>query len=264
MVLSHCYGVMKYTLVFVNLIFWVLGLTAVVFGTWMLVDQTFILSLTQEQHNYYAGLYITLAAGALLLIVAFLGCCGAFRESQCMLVGFFSCLLVVIVAQIAAGAWLYTNRDGIEPLVQASFMNTVKDEYGQIDHRTQTVDSIQENLQCCGASGPNDWASSKYGSSTGPISLTVSSPKNDYIVPESCCKVKDTNLCNTARKIKVGGFVPPEIYSKGCVNELRNVFSSQGYIVLIVIIVLCVVELISVIFSLILCCAIGSSDRYKA
>lgn len=92
----------------------------------MLVDHTFILSLTQEQHNYYAGLYIILVAGALLLIVAFLGCCGAFRESQCMLVGFFSCLLVVVVTQIAAGAWLYTNRDRIEPLVKTSFMSTVK------------------------------------------------------------------------------------------------------------------------------------------
>ncbi|XP_057323195.1 CD9 antigen-like [Microplitis mediator] len=264
MVLSQCFGVIKYTLVFVNLIFWVLGLTAVGFGTWMLVDHTFILSLTQEQHNYYAGLYITLVAGALLLIVAFLGCCGAFRESQCMLVGFFSCLLVVVVTQIAAGAWLYTNRDRIEPLVKTSFMSTVKNEYGEIEDRTRTVDSIQENLQCCGANGPSDWTSSKYGNSNGPLSLTVSSPKNDYIVPESCCKVKDTKLCNDARKIKIGGIVPPEIYSQGCVDKLSDVFSSQGFFVLIIIIILCVVELIGLIFSLILCCAIGSSDRYKA
>lgn len=112
--------------IFLFFFFKALGLTGVVLGTWMLVDQTFMVSLTQEQSNYHAGLYIMLAAGGLLLIVSFLGCCGAFRESRCMLVSFFSCLLLVVVAQIAAGAWLYTNRDRLEPLVKTAFTNTIK------------------------------------------------------------------------------------------------------------------------------------------
>lgn len=102
------------------------GLAAVVLAIWMLTDQTFLVSLAQEQHNFNSGLYILLAAGLVMLVVAFLGCCGAFRESQCMLVGFFSCLLVVIVAQIAAGVWLYTNSDRLEELVKTSVINTVK------------------------------------------------------------------------------------------------------------------------------------------
>lgn len=31
------------------------------------------------------GVYILIAAGALIMVVGFLGCCGAIRESPCML-----------------------------------------------------------------------------------------------------------------------------------------------------------------------------------
>ena len=106
--------------------FQVVGLAAVVVAVWILTGQTFLISLAEEQPNLNAGLYILLAAGILMLIVALLGCCGAFRGSQCMLVAFFSCLLVVIVAQIAAGAWLYTNSNRLEELVKSSVISTVK------------------------------------------------------------------------------------------------------------------------------------------
>lgn len=92
----------------------------------MLTDKTFLVSIAQEQQNYNAGLYILLVAGILLFIVALLGCCGAFRESRCNLIGSFSCLLVVIVGQIALGAWLYANRDRLEDLLKSNVINTIK------------------------------------------------------------------------------------------------------------------------------------------
>ncbi|XP_043267055.1 CD9 antigen-like [Venturia canescens] len=264
MVLSECYGIVKYTLVFVNFIFWALGLTTVVLAIWMLVDQTFLVSLAQEQQNYNAGLYIMLAAGSLLLVVSFLGCCGAFRESQCMLVGFFSCLLVVVVAQIAAGAWLYSNSDRLEGLVKSSVISTVKNEYGKIESRTQTVDAFQSGLECCGATGPADWAGSKYSQSSG-LSLTVSTDSNNYYnIPASCCKVKDSAGCNLSRRVKVADVVSSDIYGEGCVDKLANALKSQAFTILAVTIGIGILELIGLIFALILCCAIGSSDRYKA
>lgn len=52
----------------------------------MLTDPTYVVAMAQDQNNYFIALYIFLAVGAVLVIVAFLGCCGAFKESQCMLV----------------------------------------------------------------------------------------------------------------------------------------------------------------------------------
>jgi hypothetical protein len=92
----------------------------------MLVDQTFLITLSQDQSNFYAGVYILLIAGILMFIVSFLGCCGAFKESQYVLVSFFSCMLIVIVAQVTAGAWLYLNSDRLEELVKSSIHTSIK------------------------------------------------------------------------------------------------------------------------------------------
>ncbi|XP_015597599.1 CD9 antigen [Cephus cinctus] len=264
--LSGCYGLIKYILVFVNLIFWALGLTTVVLAIWMLTDSTFLVSVTQEQDNYNAGLYILLAGGALMLIVAFLGCCGAFRESQCMLVGFFSCLLVVVVAQIAAGAWLYNTSDRLEALVTNSVMNTIKKEYGIIESRTKTVDAFQSGLQCCGAKGPSDWVGSSFAEKdpTSPIKLTVSAVATQYPIPRSCCKLGDDTACEAILKINVADIPNPGIYNEGCINKLVEVLKSQGCIILGVTIGIGILEFLCLIFSLVLCCAIGSPDRYKA
>jgi hypothetical protein len=52
----------------------------------MLVDPTFMISLAQEHQNYQYALFILLGIGVLLVLLAFCGCCGALKESQCMLV----------------------------------------------------------------------------------------------------------------------------------------------------------------------------------
>lgn len=265
--LTGCYGVIKYILVFVNLIFWAFSLTTVVLAIWILTDPTFLVSLAEEQHNFYAGLYIMLAAGAVMLVVAFLGCCGAFRESQCMLVGFFSCLLLVMVAQIAAGAWLYANSNQLEDLVRSSVTNTIKNEYGVIESRTQTVDAFQSGLGCCGATGPENWAGTEYARryfSDSTVAVSVNDSKNDYRIPESCCKDKASMMCRITRNLKVGDFVSPAMFSEGCMDKLVDALKSQSNIVFGVTIGVGILELFSLIFSLILCCAIGSSDRYKA
>ncbi|XP_015510806.1 CD9 antigen isoform X1 [Neodiprion pinetum] len=262
--LSGCYGVIKYLLVFVNLIFWAVASATVILAIWMLTDPTFIVSLAQEEHNYHAGLYILLAAGVLMLIVAILGCCGAFRESQCMLVGFFSCLLVVIVAQIAAGAWLYTNSERLKQLVEASVANTVKSEYGVISSRTATIDAIQSDLSCCGVTGPSNWAGSQYVQKdrAGGIKIGVTADNSYYRVPLSCCKDKGSPNCQDA--LKPGDEIGSVIYEEGCLNKLVDALVRHMSIVLGVTIGAGILELLGLIFALVLCCAIGSSDRYKA
>lgn len=104
----------------------IVAVSAIVLGTWILTDKTFLVSIAQEQHNYNAGLYILLAAGILMLIITILGCCGAFRESRCNLISFFSCLLVVIIGQIALGAWLYAHKDRLEELLKSNVISTIK------------------------------------------------------------------------------------------------------------------------------------------
>jgi hypothetical protein len=52
----------------------------------MITDPTFYVRMAQDESSYHTGIYIFLAVGVLMFVVGFLGCCGAYRESPCMLV----------------------------------------------------------------------------------------------------------------------------------------------------------------------------------
>lgn len=59
---------------------------------------------------------------------------------------FFCCLLVVIVAQVAAGAWAYHNRDKLDAMIRLSVKNTVQNEYSVIDSQTNAFDTFQQHV----------------------------------------------------------------------------------------------------------------------
>lgn len=57
---------------------------------------------------------------------------------------FFCCLLLVLTAEIAAGAWGYYNNDKLEVVFKNTIKHTVSHEYGQIPSRTFAFDSFQQ------------------------------------------------------------------------------------------------------------------------
>uniref|UniRef100_A0A182UHC6 Tetraspanin n=1 Tax=Anopheles melas TaxID=34690 RepID=A0A182UHC6_9DIPT len=188
MAIKGCCSVVKYLVVLVNLLFWVVGFLIVSLAIWMLSDPTFLISMTQNETNYTIGLYIFLVVGGLMLVVAFLGCCGAFKESQWMLTSFFCCLLMVLVAELAAGAWAFQNSDKLDNVVRSAVKEAVQTQYGVIPMRTATLDAIQKHYKCCGAEGPNDWQSSAFNNAERPTpSIEISNQPTIYKVPETCC-----------------------------------------------------------------------------
>ena len=61
-------------------------------GVWVKVDSGSLLGILEDVPDAPAGLsqlvnvaYLLIAVGAVLLVIGFLGCCGAIKESRCML-----------------------------------------------------------------------------------------------------------------------------------------------------------------------------------
>lgn len=46
-----------------------------------------------------------------MMAVGFFGCCGAMRESQCVLGSFFTCLLVIFAAEVTTGVFAFIGKD---------------------------------------------------------------------------------------------------------------------------------------------------------
>ncbi|PSN32979.1 CD9 antigen [Blattella germanica] len=234
----------------------------------MLTDQMFLSSVSaaQDESSYFTGLFIILAVGILMFFVAFLGFCGALRESPCMLMTFFCFVLIIVVAEIAAMAWAYNNSAQLEEYIRESVKTTVQEEYGVVPSRTKVFDDIQMGLRCCGANGPRDWAASKYNKGgRGLVDLAVSSTLQIYNVPESCCNPNYGDTCNSARAIAgIASKLSDVIYDEGCIDKLMNTLKKYSNILIGIGISIGVVECLGLIFSIILCCGIRNNDRYKA
>lgn len=268
MALSGCYALVKYLLVFVNLIFWLAGVVVLGLSIWMLTDATFYLSVTQHTSHYNTGLGLLLAAGFLMFIVGFFGCCGAFRESTCLLVTFFWFLLIILVAEVAAAAWAYTNKDVLVERLRENVKYTVKEEYYVVQSRTVTIDTIQREFHCCGAEGPADWKHSKYDQQSskgdGILSLAASAVGVNFNIPSSCCRDEGSDLCKVSQRGGYTSYVNSEIYSEGCIDKLIEILRAYATVVTAVGITIGVLEVVGLVFSLLLCCAIRNTDRYKA
>ncbi|KAI9579711.1 hypothetical protein GQX74_000499 [Glossina fuscipes] len=235
----------------------IIGLTIVIASAWMLTDPTFVLSMTQSYNHYYIALYVFLGIGVLITVGAFFGCCG-----------FFCVILIVMVAQIAAGAWAFHNKDKLDDIVRASVKYSVQEEYGQssMSSRTVTFDTIQKNLKCCGADGPSDWATSRFNNvdRTNIVDIAISSMNVFYNIPESCCKDElKENVCEMSRKLKFGGTFNPAIHQQGCVDKLIELIYENWVLLFGVTAGVILLELLALTFSLSLCCAVRN-HQYKA
>uniref|UniRef100_A0A8C0EQP8 Tetraspanin 1 n=1 Tax=Bubo bubo TaxID=30461 RepID=A0A8C0EQP8_BUBBB len=84
-------------------------------GIWVTVDGKSFLdifgALSSSVLQVVNVSYFLIVIGAILLAIGFLGCCGAQKESKCLLMMFFSVVLIIFIAEIAAAvvALVYTG-----------------------------------------------------------------------------------------------------------------------------------------------------------
>ncbi|NP_001273843.1 CD9 antigen [Pelodiscus sinensis] len=143
----------KYLLFGFNFVFWLAGTAVLAIGLWLRFDtQTkSIFDMESNNSNFYTGVYILIGAGALMMLVGFLGCCGAVQESQCMLGLFFVFLLVIFAIEIAVAIWGFANKDTIIDEVKKFYKETY-DKRSQPAAR-ETLRAFQHALNCCGLTG---------------------------------------------------------------------------------------------------------------
>jgi len=137
----------KYLLFVFNFIFWLMGSLVLAVGLWLRFDPETVSLLSGDKapDTFFIGVYILIGAGSLVMLVGFFGCCGAVRESQCLLGSFFACLLIIFGAEVAAGVFGFLNKDKIIEDVQNFYTTT----YNENSNNTSIV-SYQNILNCCG------------------------------------------------------------------------------------------------------------------
>jgi hypothetical protein len=143
----------KYLLFAFNFLIWSFGGGLLAIGIWIRADGglwEYMQAL--DIGRYYSACYLIIAAGALLLIIGFVGCLGAAAESPCMLLGYCAGTMLCIVLEIAACVlvWKIAGGDALEQTLSDQIMDHIEIRNTE-DKSRRFLDLIQLKLECCGA-----------------------------------------------------------------------------------------------------------------
>ncbi|XP_067902013.1 CD82 antigen-like [Heterodontus francisci] len=245
-----CIKVTKYFLFLFNLLFFILGAVILGFGLWILLDDTsFIAVLQSSSSSLKIGSYMLLGVGSVTMLMGFLGCLGAVNEIKCLLCLYFTCLLLILIAQITAGVLIYFQRDllkaEIAEIIHQTIVNYNPEENTEKSFGT-TWDYIQKKLKCCGWVGPSNW--------TENLIIRNSS------VPLFPCSCYNKNVTMLVTGFCEGG---QPVYGKGCSSTVEEWLYSNIGIIFGVCIGVAVIELLGMVLSMCLCKKVQQEDYSK-
>jgi len=163
----------KYLLFLFNLIFFITGLALIIAGA---LIQTQLSEYVEFLGGSGTGLAILLIViGCIIFIIGFFGCCGAWKESYCMVMTFAFLLAIIFVLEIAAGIGAYVARDQVSETITEEMDDTMSS-YSTDQTIREAWNLAQHDLKCCGTNGTESWGSGS--------------------IPDSCC-VTETDGCAT-------------------------------------------------------------------
>lgn len=241
-------NMVRYAFFLFNLVIWILGIVVLGVGIWSRVENdTWKDLITMDTIAEASNLLI--AAGIIVAALGFLGCCGAIKKLQTLLIGYAVLVFLIFILEIAAGAYAYTKTDAVEAKLTAGVKDGIKASYGKDDKAskglTVAIDWFQENVKCCGASGPKDWEDAWWYSHNN---------KDHNKVPLSCCKDQSVVGCN---KLVNNG----TIFSDGCITAGKAYAKGNMKLVGGVGVGIAIVELFGIAFALCLCSAFRREER---
>jgi len=185
----------KYLLCLFNLIFFLAGAAVLAVGIWLSVDKTSFTMLTNlSQDDSLAqfndpsvieqGAYILIAAGALIFIIGFLGCCGSLKESRLML-GLYGGLMLIVFLMFIAAAILVTVYKHETERGLKSFLKFTIDKWYSTKDKPNTItvswNVAMAQLSCCGANNYTDFRTAEKWTASRPAG---------QLVPAACCQLQ--------------------------------------------------------------------------
>ncbi|XP_029890058.1 tetraspanin-1 [Aquila chrysaetos chrysaetos] len=191
-----CFTFIKVMMILFNLAIFLGGGTLLGVGIWVTMDGQSFLDIFGAVSSSVLQVvnvsYFLIVIGSILLVIGFLGCCGAQKESKCLLMMFFSVVLIIFIAEIAAAvvALVYTGL--AETLLTAVVTPLLKEKYGVDRSLTHIWNVTMSEVHCCGLNNYTDFTDSYWY-------------QEHETYPEPCCN--DRQPCNgtLAAQSKVPG-----------------------------------------------------------
>ncbi|KAF5397349.1 Tetraspanin [Paragonimus heterotremus] len=145
---------LKCAVFFFNVICFICALVLITVGVYVQVN--FSSYGPELQKVWQAAPIAIIVLGAVILLVSFLGCCGAIKENVCMLYMYGVFLIILLIAELIAAVMAVVYKDKIDDEIEKILRDALKD-YNKEEIR-ESIDLIQKTFECCGAKGREDYA----------------------------------------------------------------------------------------------------------
>jgi len=281
MAVEGCGKFLKYTVFFFNFLVFLGGAAVLGVGIWIAVDAGAIahISAIIGANMYKTAAYLLIAAGAVVLILGFLGCCGAIKESKCMLGTFFALLFLIFLIMLVGGILAIVYKNTVIDMMKTEMKTSIEKKYGvnvDTDAGNKAVtdgwDSLQTLLKCCGIAGDYKSQTSWYAyrASTWYTNQQATGGGGQFI-PKSCCKDQKTDVDKCTGVVDQPNAPPrhqpptaenPLMYGSGCYDTTKKTIEDNIPIVAGVGIGVGLLMLLAMIFAICLCRSIH--DDYQA
>ncbi|XP_068197566.1 CD63 antigen-like [Antennarius striatus] len=217
---------LKYLMSFFNLLFWICGLVLIVVGVMIQMFMHKTIQIDDALGSAYPILVV--AVGVAIFLIAFLGCCGAWKESYCIVAMFAVLLTLISITQFGAVISGYIFRNKVSTLIRDSMEETLSHYENSTEEFKLIVDLTQQNLKCCGVNSSVDWGEFL--------------PEEDT-VPDSCC-IKETVGCG------IGNMTNADIvYQKGCQHAIADYLQSNIMWVIVLVLIIVFLQVMGIILS---------------
>jgi len=271
----------KYFLFITNILVFVLGVAVLGCGIWVLVDKPSFFSILDDAQDlcgegdnscddivsnisfYTSATYIIIAIAALVILIAFFGCCGAMKESKCLLGTYFTIILALFIVMLIGAILGYSGN--FEDTVKAPFEKALKkydDRPAEDDQSAKNYKSVwyevQKELKCCGIDSFKDWQNTTGTDFNFPVSFNK---------PEGCCvysREGDSKLtpdqvedCRKSNPNDADG-QSVGYYFKGCYTAVTDQIESNQDLVVGLTIAVVAVMFLNILFSFALCMTVKS------
>jgi len=257
-------NLLKYLLFGSNFVIFVIGCVVLGLGIYALVDGASLVNLVDESGvgddinitAFTSAAYIFIVVAVFVVILTFFGCCGAIKESKCMLGTYFTLILVMFIIMIVGAVLGYsTSMNTLEDALyktQGKYKDNIQgcnNCNDSVKAITKAWDEVQESLKCCGTylngtddNGANSWIDS------GAYPVTVSG--STFNVPESCCDQFDSSTTPTKDMCRQK---PRTANITGCFDKLDQTFQDNKSTFLITGVVIMVIMFLNMLFAFAMC-----------
>lgn len=248
---SFC--IVKYIFFVFNIFLWLVGCAVLAVAIWVWASRGTSMAVIPT-YSFLSSSSLGIICGVLILCIGFLGCCGAFFENQCLLIGYFLLVLFVFALEVTAGTLGFVYKSRARDIVKEELAGGIRHDYlttVQLEKQnssapyydadakgwSSSLDTMQTDLKCCGADNYTDW-------------YDVRAWPGERRVPESCC-LKPQPGCGAEGNVA-------QWHQRGCIDEMDYWLTKHMYIMGITGVTVASVQILAMVAAIAQFCYIRS------